>query len=166
MLQGRGGHWHAPVWLGQARAKVPMAVPEMVQCPVFIISLEMCSVVYERCRLGVGFHIVWDFLFSLPSAVLGIDPEAGHMGGTSHNECFFYKMLTAVYWYWEVVRRSSGLWPLLLAVLLIASLVARSVTLAGLRVTWLRRRAPLGSTILTGNTVGWHPSIWLFHRCS
>lgn len=86
--------------------------------------------------------------------MLGIDPEAGHMGGTSHNECFFYKMLTAVYWYWEVVKRSSGLWPLLLAVLLIASLVARSVTLAGLRVTWLRRRAPLGSTILTGNTVG------------
>ena len=45
------------LWLGQARAKMPMAVLEMVQCPVFI-SLEMSSVVYERCRLGVGFHIV------------------------------------------------------------------------------------------------------------
>lgn len=54
------------------------------------------------------------------------------MGGTSHNECFFYKMLMAVYWYWEVVRRSSGLWPLASALSSVADSqlsVARSVTL-------------------------------------
>lgn len=122
----------------------------MVQGPVFI-SLEMSV----SLRDGMGFHIVWVFLVWLilsspPSALLGISPKAGHVGGTSHSECFLYKMRMAVYWYWEVVRKSSELWPLLLAV--VDSQQSASVFLPAESPNW-EGSASLRSTILAGNTV-------------
>lgn len=92
----------------------------------------MCLLREMLTWCGFSYSLSFSCLIlpSLPSALLGINPKAGHVGGMSHNECFFHKTLMAVHWYWEVVRKSFVLWLLLLAVLLIANLVYPGVELS------------------------------------
>lgn len=56
------------VWLGQARAKVPVAVLELVQCPVFISLDEQCGLREMPTWCGFPYSLRFSLLSSLCSA--------------------------------------------------------------------------------------------------